>query len=103
MPDIQCSECGTLSATLARWEGAVTERFSTYFSAELIDLESGERAYAEFELDQVKPGDLQLCEAGALFYWSVGYEVRQEGTQVRASDLRFRRIGTAANRLGDGD
>lgn len=84
---------------LARWEGAVAERYATYFAAELIDLDTGEHASAEFELSKVKPGDLRLCEPGALFYWSVGYEVKQGGQRVRVSDLRFRRIGTAANRV----
>ncbi|GAB2816848.1 hypothetical protein GCM10027073_55770 [Streptomyces chlorus] len=85
--------------SLARWEGSVLERCATYFVAELIDLENGERATAEFQLENVKPGDLALCEPGALFYWSVGYEVRENGQRVRASELRFRRVGTAANRV----
>src|SRR4051794_14361919 len=33
----------------ARWEGAVLERFATYFSAEVVDLDSGERSYVELE------------------------------------------------------
>ncbi|MFG2805441.1 hypothetical protein [Streptomyces massasporeus] len=81
---------------LARWEGVVTERFDSYFAADVIDLDSGEEATAEFEMDQVLPGDIPLCEPGSLFYWSVGYRVSAQGQRKRSNYLRFRRVGNAA-------
>jgi hypothetical protein len=81
---------------LARWEGVVTERFESYFAADVIDLDTGEEASAEFDMSQVVPGDIPLCEPGSLFYWSVGYQVSPKGQRKRSNYLRFRRVGNAA-------
>jgi len=79
---------------LARWEGAVLEKFATYFVAEVIDLDSNERAVAEFDLEELSRADVDLCEPGSLFYWSIGYDVKESGQRNRASVIRFRRLGT---------
>jgi hypothetical protein len=79
--------------TTARWEGVVLERFSTYFSSEVVDLISGESAYAEFELLDVSKADVALCEPGGLFYWAIGYRVEATGQRARSSVLTFRRMG----------
>lgn len=78
---------------LARWEGAVVERFESYFVAEVIDLDSDERAIVEFDLQEISPSDLSLCEPGGLFYWTIGYDVKEGGQRSRASVVRFRRLG----------
>jgi hypothetical protein len=78
---------------LARWEGTVAERYATYFVAEVIDLESDESATAEFEINELTPGDVPLCEPGALFYWTIGYDVKEGGQRSRVSVLHFRRLG----------
>lgn len=80
--------------TLARWEGAVLERFETYFVAEVIDLDNDERAIAEFSLEELSEAERSLCEPGSLFYWSIGYDVKEGGQRNRASAIRFRRLGT---------
>ena len=80
---------------LARWEGAVLERFDSYFVAEVIDLDTDERAIVEFDLTEVSEADRSLCEPGSLFYWSIGYDVKDSGQRSRASVLRFRRLGVA--------
>ncbi len=92
---VQVSKAGRF-LPLARWEGVVTERYATYFAADVIDLDTGEEASVEFELNQVKPGDIPLCEPGSLFYWSVGYQITPRGQRKRSNYLRFRRIGSAA-------
>ena len=78
---------------LSRWEGAVVERFSTYFAAEVVDLRTSERASVEFDLDELTPSDLALCEPGALFYWTTGYETKDSGQRSRVSVINFRRTG----------
>lgn len=81
---------------LARWEGTVLERYETYFVAEVIDLNTNESATAEFDLRDVTPGDLPLCEPGGLFYWTIGYDVKEGGQRNRTSVLQFRRLGRIA-------
>jgi len=81
---------------LARWEGTVSERYETYFVAEVIDLDSSESATAEFNLSDLTPGDVQLCEPGALFYWTIGYDVKEGGQRSRTSVINFRRLGRAS-------
>lgn len=84
---------GKTFVSTARWEGVVLERYATYFAAEVVDLESGERSNAEFELSDVAPHDLQLCQPGGLFYWTIGYETKDSGQRSRSSVLAFRRTG----------
>lgn len=80
----------------ARWEGSVVELFSSYFVADVIDLASGEPAAVEFDLDEVTPADRHLCEPGALFYWTTGYETKDSGQRSRVSVITFRRTGKGA-------
>ena len=77
----------------ARWEGVVTERYATYFIAQLIDLDTDEEATAEFDLKELNEPDVPLCEPGAFFYWAVGYEIRRSGQRVRSAPIQFRRRG----------
>lgn len=81
---------------LARWEGAVLEVFESYFSAEVVRLDADERTYVEFDLADLSAQDRPLCEPGALFYWSVGYDVKSHGSRARASLVVFRRLPTRA-------
>ncbi|MFD7698026.1 hypothetical protein [Streptomyces sp. NPDC059805] len=84
---------------LARWEGTVLERYDSYFVAEVIDLNTDESATAEFDLAELTPGDVHLCEPGALFYWTIGYDVKEGGQRSRVSVLLFRRLGPIAKRV----
>lgn len=79
----------------ARWEGQVLERSLTYFLAEVVDLSDGAPSTAEFDLSEVAPHDVALCEPGALFYWTIGYETKESGQRSRSSVLMFRRSGPA--------
>jgi hypothetical protein len=82
----------------ARWEGVVLERFSSYFTAEVIDLILNESAYAEFGIDELSHDDIALCEPGALFYWAVGYRIAPTGQRSRSSVIIFRRLGRQSAR-----
>lgn len=79
-----------------RWEGAVVERLSTHFLADVIDLDSGETAAAEFDLAELTAADVALCEPGGLFYWTIGYEIKDSGQRSRTSVITFRRTGTGS-------
>ena len=79
-----------------RWEGSVTELFDTYFRADIINLDTDETANVEFLFTEVSSGDLSLCQLGALFYWSVGFDVKEGGQRSRSSVVSFRRLGKAA-------
>lgn len=85
----------------ARWEGVVTERFDTYFEAEVIDLDVDESATAQFDLDDLSYSDRRLCEPGALFYWSIGYDVKDGGQRSRSSVIAFRRLGPGRGSDGE--
>lgn len=78
--------------TLARWEGVVTELFDSYFEAQVIDLVSEESATVQFDFADIADSDVPLCVPGALFYWSIGYDVRPGGQRLRGSVVMFRRI-----------
>lgn len=77
----------------ASWEGAVVERFDSYFTAEVILDGTDEVAYAEFDLTELAPDEVALCEPGALFYWNIGHETKDGGQRSRVSVVSFRRSG----------
>lgn len=79
---------------LGLWEGTVTEVHPSYFIADVIDLESDEYAVAEFDMSDVSTADKPLCHLGALFYWSIGYDISRSGQRKRCSVLSFRRLIT---------
>jgi hypothetical protein len=47
---------------------------------------------AEFAFDEADPSDRVLIRAGAVFYWSIGYNVSAAGQVERTSSLYFRRL-----------
>jgi hypothetical protein len=88
---------GTFVA-LAKWEGAVDEVFSSYFSARLSsgdDLTAEE--HAEIPFEEISNTDVPLVHPGARFYWTIGYQVNASGQRSRTSLLRFRRIAGKAS------
>lgn len=77
-----------------RWKGVVIENNSDTFTAKLEDLNDEETTtfeIAEFDRQEVSPADLGLLSLGAVFYWSVGYDVRN-GQVTKVSDVRFQRL-----------
>jgi hypothetical protein len=79
---------------LQRWEGTVTNVNVEEFSAVLRDLSQAARPeeQASFLLDEVPDPDRSLLVPGAVFYWTIGYEVTLTGTRKTVSMLRFRRL-----------
>ncbi|MEQ1794794.1 MAG: hypothetical protein ABL970_11435 [Nitrospira sp.] len=77
---------------LQKWECTVLEVKEDAFTARLIDQTgSNPDEEAEFSLDEVDTEDRDLVEAGAVFYWSIGYRDRPSGRE-RISTIRFRRL-----------
>lgn len=79
---------------LQQWEGAVTSRGVDSFWAELVDLTSStkDREVVELPLDEISADDLAILRPGAVFYWSIGYEINAAGTIKRTSEIRLRRL-----------
>lgn len=78
---------------LQKWQGQVSEVTNSTFTALLLDLlEPSVEEEAEFDLEEVSRGDLDLVEPGAVFYWSVGYRTEPSGERSRSSVLVFRRL-----------
>lgn len=78
---------------LAKWEGVVTEVHADSFVADCTDALRGieEPFEAELYLNEVDPGERELVEVGAVFYWTIGYRDRRRG-RARESVIVFRRL-----------
>jgi hypothetical protein len=79
---------------LQKWEGEVVRVESDSFVAILRD-KTNPNAFAEevtIDLEEISDSDRELVEPGAIFYWSIGYEVKTDGQRTRASSIRFRRV-----------
>lgn len=77
---------------LQKWECTVLEVKQDAFTARLID-QTGSNfdEEAEFPLAEVDTEDRDLVEAGAVFYWNIGYRDQASGRE-RISTIRFRRL-----------
>lgn len=77
-----------------KWEGLVLAVHDDIFEARLVCLEGEEEEdqFAELYIDEVDAPDRALLEVGAIFYWTIGYLHKRNGTTLRASILRFRRM-----------
>lgn len=47
---------------------------------------------AEFTFDELSDDDKELVAIGAVFYWSVGYQVEPSAQRSTVSNIRFRRL-----------
>jgi hypothetical protein len=54
----------------------------------------GPEEEAEILLDDISPDDLPLVQAGAVFYWAVGYYNSSARQRIRQSTIVFRRLPT---------
>lgn len=79
---------------LQQWEGTVTKVTPEEFFALLRDLTQSARPeeQASFPVEEVPDADHSLVVPGAVFYWTIGYEVTITGTRKTVSMLRFRRL-----------
>ena len=79
--------------SLESWVGCVSEVGGNLFTATVIsDKHPGTRESAEFSFDEISEDDRGLVHEGAIFYWSVGYQVNEFGGRFTASILRFQRL-----------
>ena len=79
---------------IQEWEGYVTSVYFDKFTAVLNDLTSLDYTPAEtmdFPLDDLMQDSLHLVKPGALFRWSIGYQIRN-GSKSRISRVIFRRL-----------
>lgn len=74
-----------------RWIGHVIKIEGKKFFAHLDDItNSGTNEVGEFDTSEVSPGDLELLEKGAIFYWSIGDTIIN-GQLKKESLIRFKR------------
>jgi hypothetical protein len=79
---------------LQQWECVVQRTDNECVECEMYDLtnEASQPEYASIYLDEFNLFDRPLLEDGAVFYWSIGHEIRKTGTVRRYSELRVRRM-----------
>lgn len=78
---------------LESWVGRVTEVEADQFIALVVSDKRNETTEtAEFTFDEISDDDRSLVKVGALFYWSIGYQINEFGGRITASTLRFQRI-----------
>jgi len=79
--------------SLQKWRGSVISVFNDSFLARLEDLKKDSAdEEAEIFLAEVSDEDLELVIPGAVFYWTIGYQVDPSGQRRRSSIIRFRRL-----------
>jgi len=63
----------------------------TEFTAKLID-KNDQTTFevAQFDMDEISKGDMELIKLGAISYWSVGF-ANQNGQISKQSLIRFKR------------
>jgi hypothetical protein len=80
--------------SVQKWKCIVTGISKKTFRAKLEDLdEEVNTTYevAEFDFEEISPSDLTLLSLGAVFYWSIGYEMKN-GQLTKRSSIRFQRL-----------
>jgi hypothetical protein len=79
---------------LEAWTGLVEEVNTEMrvFDAQVAsENHPGIRESAEFTFDEISQDDLELIRSGAIFYWSIGYQIDKFGRRSTQSSLRFKR------------
>ena len=68
------------------WIGHVLSLSNTDFTAKLLDKNDPTTfEIAQFEINEISKGDMELLKIGALFYWSIGRsEERRVGKECRS-------------------
>jgi len=79
---------------LQQWECVVQTTDNECVECEMYDLtnEASPPEYASIYLDEFNLFDRPLLVEGAVFYWSIGHEIRKTGTVRRYSEIRVRRM-----------
>ena len=76
-----------------RWLGHVISiNENKTFTAKLEDFNSPSTyEYAEFDINEVSNDDWELVDLGSVFYWSIGYNVKN-GQVAKQSVIKFKRL-----------
>lgn len=79
---------------LQKWEGTVSAIAEGEFVAVIRDLTNPllPEEEATFSMEEVSEADRSLLALGAVFYWSIGYELTLSGNRQRVSLIRLRRL-----------
>lgn len=79
---------------LQQWECVVIEVQPDCVACEMHDLtdDSQPEEYAEVYLTEFSLFDRPLLQEGAVFYWSIGHEIKKTGNVRKYSELRVRRM-----------
>lgn len=90
--DTKTTSTGTLKI-LGSWEGSVLQKHGDMFVARLVDTKGKHSdEEAEFSIEEVPKSDRDLIDAGAVFYWTIGFWDSISGLRSRVSQIRFRRL-----------
>lgn len=75
------------------WVGRVDEvREDTFVATLATRAAPGEYEYAEIEIEEVAPTELDHLRPGAVFYWVVGYRDEPHGQRLGVSSILFRKM-----------
>lgn len=78
---------------LQKWEGVVEQFDGNIIQVKLTDLTSGGTdEEAELEIQDVSKDDRKLVKEGAMFYWSIGYDMQLDGQIKKSSFIKFKRL-----------
>jgi hypothetical protein len=78
---------------LQKFEGTVQAVQGDSFTGRLVDkTHFGPEEEAEIPLAEIMPGDRELVQPGAVFYWVIGYRREEHGQLSRSSMIRFQRL-----------
>ena len=77
---------------IQKWKGHITEVLKEGFVAKLEDLTNqGTDEIGEFDIDDISTQDRSLISVGSVFYWTVGYFIKN-GQISKQSLIRFQRL-----------
>jgi hypothetical protein len=92
LPSLHAERPRSWTQIKQQWEGTVLENDETIILASLRIIGGDERLRAEIPFEEVPDADHPLVVPGAVFYWSIGYQVEPTGQKTSISDIRFRRV-----------
>ena len=79
---------------MQEWEGYIVSIQKDYFTARITDLTNRavKEEEADFEINDLTDDDKRRLRAGAIFRWSIGYNISAGGTKQRYSRIVFRNM-----------
>jgi hypothetical protein len=87
-------------AAVQEWEGTVTAVHEEFFTADLYDVQSGQKEPSELGIisyDDIDPEDRDRVVEGAIFRWLIGHSRTRSGKSSRKWVIYFRRVSKRAS------